>query len=108
MTHDTEVKKLNTVHKVAKLKVGDEWWISSEELHHQLQKARQDWLREEIVRLEETKLDTGVIDCGRPGGEACPGCATCGMQEQCVCETYNEALQTIIDRYHSELDQDNK
>ena len=57
-------------------------------LHHQLQKARQDWLRKEIVRLEEEKSE--VID----GGEFGAGMLT--------------AIDDIIDRYQAELNQDNK
>ena len=64
------------------------------QLHQQLQKVRQDWLRQEIVKLEGMKQEepdkidydgTGLSQYG-----------------------FNSALQTIIDRYHSELDQDNK
>lgn len=66
-----------------------DWWI--EKLHHQLQKARQDWLQEEIVRLEGMKtgaeLRSGDYSEHRGIG-------------------FDKALQTIIDRYHSELDQD--
>lgn len=59
-------------------------------IHHQLQKAHQDWLREEIERLviEQPKRIT----------------------EQETHHTYNDgnrdALQTIIDRYNEELDQE--
>lgn len=58
-------------------------------LLYQLQKARQDWLREEIVRLEGMKHVAQDKD-GLLFSET----------------NYNQALQTIIDRYHSELDQD--
>lgn len=56
-------------------------------LHHQLQKARHDWLREEIVRLEGAMYD-------KPRGYRG--------------KAFNEAFQTIIDRYKEELDQDKK
>ena len=56
-----------------------------ERVHQELQKARQDWLREEIVKLEG-------MDAHEPNR---------GIYR-------NEALQTIIDRYQSELDQPNK
>jgi len=60
--------------------------------HQQLQKARHDWLREEIVKLEGMKED---------------GETPLGTQELHETElAYNQALQTIIDRYRSELDQD--
>ena len=65
-------------------------------LHQELQKARQDWLREEIVRLEGMKNTVSALDLeGNDIGE---------LQK----EAFNHALQTIIDRYHSELDQDNQ
>lgn len=60
-------------------------------IHHQLQKARQDWLREEIVRLEEEKLEAELHYDMR------------GMTET---KAYCSALQTIIDRYNEELNQD--
>lgn len=50
-------------------------------LHQELQKARQSWLREEIVKLEGMKV--------------------LGLYSQIK----NNILQTIIDRYQSELDQ---
>lgn len=53
-------------------------------LHQELQKARQDWLREEIVKLENMKV-LGLYS-----------------------EIKNRVLQPIIDRYQSELDQSNK
>lgn len=55
--------------------------------HHQLQKARQTWLREEIVRLEGMKV---------------------GFTDVTFQNAYNSALQTIINRYQAELDQSNK
>lgn len=62
--------------------------------HQELQKARHDWLREEIVKLEGMKVCT---DAGR----ADPGYYHCE-------NTRDGTLQTIIDRYQSELDQPNK
>ena len=72
-----------------------------EQTHHQeLQKARHDWLQEEIVKLEGMK---------RKGLEQVEHdyitCYECGGYDECDCEGFNEALQTIIDRYLSELDQ---
>ena len=53
--------------------------------------------REEMVKIiENLKKDTKVINCGTPGGVACPGCAECGGQENCICETYNQALSDIL------------
>lgn len=58
-------------------------------LHQELQKVRHDWLREEIVKLEEEQ-----------------------RKHNCPPDDGNDydhgayvALQTIIDRYQSELDQ---
>ncbi len=56
-------------------------------LHQELLKARETWLRDEIVKLEGMKNFTmGTF----------------------TAEAWNHALQTIIDRYQSELDQPNK
>lgn len=78
---------------------------------HQLQKARQDWLREEILRLEEAQHDDTCGDCDGTvvnthlrNGEDCNSCHGTGMDGSCY--THNQALQTIIDRYQAELDQD--
>ena len=69
---------------------------NQELLHQELQKARHDWLREEIVKLEGEKL----------GGLARPIFVGANAPERM--RIHNEALQTIIDRYQSELDQHNK
>ncbi len=53
-----------------------------------LHKARQSWLQEEIVSLEAGKLGL-ELDMTIP-----------------QINSYNDALQTIIDRYQEELDQD--
>lgn len=68
-------------------------------LHHQLQKARHDWLREEIVKLEGMKM----------ANEHNSECLHNEAPEYCDCDNYikwNKSLQTIIDRYQAELDQD--
>ena len=65
--------------------------------HHQLQKARQEWLRQEIVKLEGELIDEQLIN--KEGWHR--------RNSQWIMGT-NEAIQTIIDRYHSELDQDKK
>jgi hypothetical protein len=82
--------------------------------HQQLQKARaserelvmaeinkKDWLREEIEKLE------GMQKCEHKWEKKSYFCTKCGVNEDSVSgdTDYNEALQTIIDRYQSELDQ---
>ena len=60
-----------------------------EETHHQeLQKARHDWLREEIVKLKGMK-----------------GMRSGNKNSMYYQSGHSSALQTIIDRYQSELDQ---
>lgn len=61
--------------------------------HHQLQKARQDWLREEIVKLERVQYAYTNLDSKRLRYEK---------------QTYNKTIQTIIDMHQRELDQDKK
>lgn len=51
----------------------------------ELQKARHDWLREEIVKLKGMEVT---------------------IREDADTTGYNFALQTIIDRYQAEVDQD--
>jgi hypothetical protein len=63
--------------------------------HQQLQKARETWLREEIVKLKGMKikeLPSSLDD-------------TTGFV---MGHSKNITIQTIIDRYQSELDQPNK
>lgn len=63
--------------------------LQGDEKHHQeLQKARHDWLREEMVKLKDRQL--GWLGKEEDGSDRHPN--------------YDE-LQTIIDRYQSELDQ---
>ena len=67
----------------------------------QIQIARHDWLREEIVKLEGMKVTP----------EHNSECLNNEVPEYCDCDNWtkhNKALQTIIDRYLSELDQPNK
>lgn len=59
-------------------------------MHQELQKARESWLREEIVKLKGMKMPFKVSE---------------NMELR---DIYNEPIQTIIDRYQSELDQANK
>lgn len=61
-------------------------------IEREVQKARRDWLREEIVKLEEEKIKTlpSALD------------DTTGFL---LGHGKNITIQTIIDRYHSELDQ---
>ena len=75
-------------------------------LHHQLQKARQDWLREEIVRLEGMKNIVGS-QTEISSNESLVKMVKNVMELKGEM-AYNQALQTIIDRYQSELDQPNK
>ena len=56
-------------------------------LHQELQKARKDWLWEEVKKLKVIKRSIEEFDYD------------CDERGKC------EILQTIIDRYHSELDQ---
>lgn len=81
--------------------------------HHQLQKVRHDWLREEKERTIDFLLEEGYLkgreliphDESKKSHGTCCYCGTCGHDnDNCVCE-HNRLLQTIIDRYHSELDQ---
>lgn len=57
MTHNTREQS-----KLTKLKVGDEWWISPEELHHQLQKAREEGKRAvwERIKRDANRDETGM------------------------------------------------
>lgn len=71
-------------------------------IHQQLQKANQDWLREEIVKLGVMKKEIVPIQY-----EPNPINVTMAYHEQTLRIGYNQAIQTIIDRYQSELDQDN-
>ena len=67
----------------------DKLLLSQQQKHREeLQKARQDWLQEEIVRLEVEQEKYSMS----------------GSAEYDLVTW--QALQTIIDRYHSELDQD--
>jgi len=59
-------------------------------LHQELQKARHDWLREEIVKLEGMKKEERQVDYDGTG-----------LYEG----GFNSALEYILDRYQSELDQ---
>lgn len=74
-------------------------------LHHQLQKARHDWLREEIVRL-------GGMKKKGQNGEGLPFENSPEIYGNARMEAWkngsNKALQTIIDHYQAELNQDNK
>ncbi len=62
-------------------------------IHQELQKARHDWLREEIVKLEGMKQPITIEDRVESAFASIEW------------DKYNQALQTIIDRYSSELDQ---
>ena len=94
-----------------------EQWLRTT-LHQQLQKARQDWLQEEIVKLEGMKR---YIESEEP---FVPWYKPDGMSEEeyayhihnheqkrarweADCE-WNQALDNVINRYNEELDQDKK
>lgn len=62
-------------------------------LHQELQKARQTWLREEIVMLEGMKEDEKTM---------------LGEEIRHMRKGRNVIIQTIQSRYQSELDQPNK
>ena len=92
MTHNTEVEEV--VEYIGDLLQTGEYRKAVTTLHHQLQKARQEWLREEIERLEGMKklVKEPCSDSYnmRDWGNKC----------------FNQAIQTIQDRYQAELDQD--
>ena len=86
-------------------------------LRQQLQKAREDWLEEQITALEFEKLPYPYV-CKSPFPSEgvdfhlktyghLPDFRCCKYDQLTREETdvYNNALQTIIDRFHSELDQ---
>lgn len=66
-------------------------------IEKEVEKARQDWLREEIVRLEGMKKRNPELN------EYADIYAQRVYVEN---EGFNQALQTIVDRYQAELDQD--
>lgn len=72
-------------------------------LHQELQKVRQTWLEEEIVKLKSEKEQDECL------GEERKNCHWCGRNMYCRGRVeeiaHNQTLQTIIDRYQSELDQ---
>lgn len=85
--------------------------------HQELQKAREMWLREEIVKLEFEKLPYPYV-CKSPfPGEGVDfhlktyghlpyfGCCKYDQLTKEETDIHNQALQTIIDRYQKELDQ---
>ena len=67
---------------------GEKWLRTA--LHQQLQKARHDWLWEEVKKLRAIKSGIEEFDYDSDERGKC------------------EILQTIIDRYQAELDQDKK
>lgn len=75
----------------------------TETLHQQLQKAREDWLRSEIEKLEGQMKDNVFVPDHNPSPYGGLICRECRMQEDCDCHVYNEALTSIITRYKEEL-----
>ena len=97
------IADIKTTKELAKYWIRKTLLELNETHHQQLQKARHDWLREEIVRLEGMKNIVGSQT------EISSNESLVKMVKN-VIElkgemAYNQALQTIIDRYHSELDQ---
>lgn len=72
-------------------------------IHQQLQKAREDWLRSEIEKLEGQMKDNVFVPDHNPSPYGGLICRECRMQEDCDCHVYNEALTSIITRYKEEL-----
>lgn len=72
-------------------------------LHQELQKARQSWLREEIVKLEGRLIPVPKMELS-PYTTDYQIMMDSGFRLSDA-KLYNQALQTIIDRYQSELDQ---
>ncbi len=57
---------------------------------------------DEVVReAEGMKKKMGVKDWGgdgETGRSTCPGCISCGQQEDCNCESYNATLSDLISK----------
>ena len=67
-------------------------------------------LERAVEVVESKRKDTSVKECGGDIGRgmvACPGCATCGQQEDCVCEEYNQAIDDISTQLQAEVNKDN-
>lgn len=95
-THNTEIEEWNTfVEHVREYGAFPDGLADycKDHLHHQLQKARQDWLREEIVRLGKIKEETATTN--KPFELA---------------EYVGKMMfiDELIQRYQKELNQDNK
>lgn len=77
-----------------------------ERVHQELQKARQTWLREEIVKLEGRLIPVPKMELS-PYTTDYQIMMDSGFRLSDA-KLYNQAIQTIIDRYQSELGQDKK
>ena len=104
-TNNKEVERIEEIVVNAQCDAGDVvtgWVIQSDEarriLHQELQKAQQDWLRGEIVKLDGMKGGIDDIDI--------PPLYKTLAEKVTFKNGHNQALQTIIDRYKDELDQD--
>lgn len=103
-THNTKEGITDISHFVAmKSKFLDEEnWVRyivdslAQTYHQELQKDRETWLREEIVKLKGMKKDEVKWKKDKYDVKSVDAVL------------YNRAVQTIIDRYQSELDQPNK
>ncbi len=72
-------------------------------IHQELQKARHDWLQEEIVKLEGEKQNA---DFRLERDKQYTTYELSEYIQNCCADTgFNQALQTIMKRYQSELDQ---
>lgn len=103
MTHNTrEWKEIDDKVCDLMMEFGPDGHIDGHEkltdyIHHQLQKARHDWLRKEIVRLKKMRQVENVTSETESEYEY--------QVRNNRCIGNNKALQTIIDRYQAELDQ---
>ena len=60
------------------------------------------FLEGECERLEKSKKDTRISNGGYgSGGVAYAMCTACGGQEDCTCESYNQALSDTISHYQN-------
>lgn len=93
MTHDTREIEATQLAKALAEAYDEGVEEGKQYLHQQLQKARHDWLREEIVSLEESKPTPPniLVPDESPIAHA-------------LREGEYQALQTIIDRYQKKIE----
>jgi len=69
------------------------WYVNPEDVKTLLQ-TELTRIAEEVEKMKkDTRISNGR---GSTGGVACAGCSTCGGQEDCCCEMYNQALTDIL------------